>query len=1482
MKLSRLAAAAVLWLASLLAAPAQGFQASAYGNVTLHLRAGDLVLANATPVNAWGPLLAAGTARPTFLASDVPFNSQPTVRFDGLNDLLTQSAADLNAQTIFAVLTSESASLSLATLLSNGGDGLNIRRHDLAAAYRSPTQAQDDNDFTGNGPPTGSLIVNKGPGSTFSQGSPHLLIATAGSPKNFSSLWIGNASPSLNRFWKGRLAEILVYDGPLSPANRNAVGYYLQAKYKLPTTFTAPDPLARFSATTAAGVSSEGGVLSPAGADVTLQWTVSLAESVAIDPAVLPSSPTFSGSAIVRPTATTTYTLTATNALGLSTTQSLTVHVGLTPLPPRLNEFLADNETSLTDPDGSTPDWIELFNPNPYGIDLYGYQLRDRDSQWDFPPGSSIPANGYRVVRATGRNLRDPAAPLHTNFTLDNAGEPLSLVRSATGEIVSAFLPAYPPQYPDTSYGTAADPAAPAYFGAPLGSPSPGTANNTSILGFLDRTDDTKFSIGRGFYSQALTTTLSASTPGATLVYTTNGSEPSLTNGTKVLPADPSSPPSITLTIHPGAVPAGALGINLPSIGGVTTLRAAAFLAGYAPTNTDTQTYLFSSQVLAQTSANAVTRGWPSAAVNGQLFNFGMDPVVVSSFTAPEMLESLYALPTLSIVTDQKNLTNATTGIYVNADQHGPAWERPISLELIHPPGYVSPDGNLEGFQINAGLRMRGGYSRNDSFFKHGLRLFFSSKYDGKLSYPLFGNTGTDKFGKLDLGTGSNYGWYREPSYASGKFNTMVRDPFCRDTLGALGQPTTRSRYYHLYLNGHYWGLYYSEERAEAEYAASYFGGSSEEYDAVKCGNHIGGFATEATDGTLDAWRTLWTKARSIATSGATLAKYFEIIGRNPDGSRNPALPVLLDIDNLIDEMLVIFYAGDGDAVLSNFLGHDRPNNWFSVYRRNGADGFRFFIRDAEHTLGTPSWVVDQTGPWGGSYVNDFTYSNPQRLHQDLMSSPEYKLRFADHVRRHFFDGGALTPTATAARFQARADTLAKAIRAESARWGDAQALTDLPVGHAPRYLVSDWQSAVNTVKTTILPTRTAAVLAQLKVDGLYPALAALAAPNFLDSTGQPTYQTSFPGPTTIRLQAASPLIAYTLDGSEPRLPGGALAPTALTAPSPLDLPLTRSATLQARAYNPTTSAWSALTRSQYLVGTLASAANLVISQIHYHPATPTGQEEFLELLNISPDPIDLTRCRFSAGISFAFPDGTSLAPGARALLVRNPTAFAAAFPNTPSSAILGTFADTTALSNSGETLELLAANGLPIKQFRFQSQSPWPTEPDGLGPALVLIQPSLNPDPSLPENWRRSTSLATPGRSDALPYPAWAESHLLADPDGTLDSDGDGSPNLLEYALGSPPTSPGPLDLHPSPQALPSDPSGETFLTLSVNYPPGRDDAVLSAEASSDLAAPWQPALPLGPPIAQPDGSLTQRFRHPLPATAARQFLRLKATRLP
>lgn len=1476
----------LLFLAALLGAAvshSQTFNPADHGNVTLHLKADALGLASNAPVPAWGPLTAAGGAQPTFIASDARFQNQPVVKFDGTDDVMTWASANLNARTIFAVTTLESGATNLAGLISNGGDGLNIRRHNTTTFYRSPGQGMDGNDFCGNGSPTGTLSINNVASGAYTAGVPHLVIATAGGLKNYSSFIMGRPNPTLGRYWNGSVAEVVVYDGVLTPQGINAVGYYLQAKYNLPTTFTAPTPtITSFTVTNSGGINSSTGVISSPDAGVTLQFAADNATTISINPGGPTDSPTTNGSVIRNPATTTTYTLSATNAAG-TVQKQVTVHIGVTPLPPRLNEFLAENDDGLTDVDGEHSDWLEIYNPNPYAIDLNGYALRNGPhkplaNQWNFPAGSGVEAGGYRVIFASQKNLTNPAGALHTDFSLDNAGEYLALVQIAGNVLLDEFNPT-PPQYADISYGWWNNPGQLGYFGVPTGAPTPGAANSAvGVLGFLDKTDDTDFTVTRGFYTTAVTTTISATTPGAKIIYTTNGSEPSETNGTQVLPASAGTPPTITMTIHPGAVPGGSPGVNIASVGGVTTLRAAAFLSGYAPTNIDTQTYLFPTQVLGQTAAHANAKGWPAAAVNGQVFNYGMDPNVVSSFTQNEMIESLQSIPTLSIVTDMKNFVDPATGIYVNADQHGSAWERGISLELIRPPGYVDPDGNTKGFQINAGLRIRGGFSRNDQFFKHGFRLFFSGKYDGKLHYRLFGNEGTDEFGKIDLGTASNYGWHRESSYANGRFNTFCRDPFARDTQGALGQPNTKSRYYHVYLNGHYWGLYYTEERAEAEFAASYMGGDQDEYDTVKCGNHVANFATEATDGNLLAWQSLWNKTRAIATVDASNAKYFEILGRNADGTRNLTLPVLLDVDNLIDEMLVIFYMGDGDAVLSNFLGHDRPNNWFSVYRRTGEHGFRFFIRDAEHTLGTTSWVADQTGPWGGTFVNDFTYSNPQRMHQDLMSSAEYKLRFADRVRKHFFDNGALTPAQCIARFQARAGQIEKGMKVESARWGDAQTITGLPGGHPPRYVVADWQDAVNNVVTNILPTRTATVLAQLQADGLYPTATA---PSLTDAGGTPHYGGPVAVGFQLRITAPAGTIYFTIDGTDPRLPGGAIAPGAITATSPIPLTLNSTVTVSARVLNG--AAWSALTQAEYLVGALGSASNLVISKIHYNPASATDLEEFIEVMNISAVPVDLTNCYFTNGIEFTFPDAYILGAGARCLIVRDLAAFQAAYPTVPAGQIAGVFTSG-ALNNGGESLAFLDTHDDEIQSFEYDNNGQWPEAADGLGPCLVLINPALNPDPAQPENWRASVAAGgTPGASDALSYAAWAAANGVTDLIGTDDGDGDGSRTLLEYTLDTDPHAPNGPPISHAVQNVTADGVTSPYLTLTFTRTLNRDEAALAVQASSDLLQPWVPAILVGAPIHHGDGTETCTYRHPNPRTGdSRQFLRLKSTRVP
>ena len=111
------------------------------------------------------------------------------------------------------------------------------------------------------------------------------------------------------------------------------------------------------------------------------------------------------------------------------------------------------------------------------------------------------------------------------------------------------------------------------------------------------------------------------------------------------------------------------------------------------------------------------------------------------------------------------------------------------------------------------------------------------------------------------------------------------------------------------------------------------------------------------------------------------------MLGRNADGSDNPDYECLLDVDNLIDYMLVIFYGGNYDAPGSAWGQNFGPNNWYGIRNRNNRDGFRFFAWDAEHTFRDVR--EDRTGPFpaGESYSG----SNPQWIWQQCLENAEFR-----------------------------------------------------------------------------------------------------------------------------------------------------------------------------------------------------------------------------------------------------------------------------------------------------------------------------------------------------------------------------------------------------------------------------------------------------------------------------------------------------------
>lgn len=145
----------------------------------------------------------------------------------------------------------------------------------------------------------------------------------------------------------------------------------------------------------------------------------------------------------------------------------------------------------------------------------------------------------------------------------------------------------------------------------------------------------------------------------------------------------------------------------------------------------------------------------------------------------------------------------------------------------------------------------------------------------------------------------------------------------------------------------------------------------------------------------------------------------------------------------------------------------------------------------------------------------------------------------------------------------------------------------------------------------------------------------------------------------------------------------------------------------------------------------------LVISKIHYHPmdAEPFNgnQLEFIQIDNNSDDDIDLTGIYLrELGITYNFPNGSHLAARDALVLCSDSLAYIQYYNKLP----FGEYQRK--LSNKSEKIVLADAWGNVIDEVHYSDSEPWPTEPDGNGPYLKLIDLEL--DNSLAENWTYST----------------------------------------------------------------------------------------------------------------------------------------------
>lgn len=1045
-------------------------------------------------------------------------------------------------------------------------------------------------------------------------------------------------------------------------------------------------------------------------------------------------------------------------------------------------------------------DWIELANTGGGEVDLTGWSLTDDQQEprkWTFPPGTTIPAQGYLVVLAD--ELENDGLSfeyLHTNFKLAGEGEYLALIDDS-GVRRTEFAFGFPRQDDFYSFGLRPDGEGYVYFK----DPSPGRSNGGPVFdGFVS---PPVFGVPGGFHPGTVVLPLTSETPGATIRYTTDGTEPTLENGLDYL------------------VPLVLARINSRT---GHTIRARAFAEGSVPSQTRSATYLV-----------------------GQSGNITSSPALILSGDEGRSFLKPYGVLAID------------GGLYVDARwearekddynlplRRGRVYERPAFVEFYQA-------NSTNGFGVNGGIRVAlSNYSRPRIILnnveespwvanpreKPSFNLYFRNEYErSRIQFSVFGSDYA----------GNSFEQLRPRAGKNDMNNPHIKDEVVRRLFIEMGNVGSRGVFNNLYLNGEWKGFYNTCERLREPFFQTHYPGS-DDWDIRQAGNPNGALA----EGDNEAWNELNNR--------------LQVSNVNSEGNWNAVLE-LVDPVSVADYFLLNIYTATWDWP---------NNNWVSARERSPEGRFRFYVWDAEGGFGFPR---SSQNPQSRKPVNFNTIAQDLLARTDVTSTffqrlhrwPAFRLILADRIHRHFFNGGVLDDSNPD-------ESKVKAVIDEAA--GELSPLLQERLGESVdlefwRY----WTNPGSSRRSYLLGPNDE----HFRDAGYWPETEP---PTFVPNGGEVS------AGSTLTMSAGSGTIFFTTDGSDPRLFGGGVSPSASSFGFPVQLS-PGLVTVKARLRG-LSGEWSALTEAEFMVGLVpADSSNLVISEIHYHPAPPNQAElaagfddqddfEMIRLQNIGNDPIDLRGVSLVDGVLFHFKDGEVewLSPGASVIVASHVEAFRLRYGSAFDSLLAGQYVGS--LSNGGEQVTL-EADGVIIRSFVYDDQSPWPEVADGDGVSLLLIDPASNPDHGLAASWQRSASIGghPGGQPLSLTYAQWT-SYLfsegdLADPND--DPDGDGIPNLIEFFLGSFPDQVDPA--HRVPVSLVIEEGGERFQAMRFSQLEVQNDLAGSVQESADLVT-WtnngiQEILPAE---NQGNGWVTRTFRVLDPIQDRPQsYLRLRVT---
>lgn len=731
----------------------------------------------------------------------------------------------------------------------------------------------------------------------------------------------------------------------------------------------------------------------------------------------------------------------------------------------------------------ASADWIELRNTGTAPVSIAGWGISDdpdEPAKWTFPAGASIPGGGYLVILCDDLDIPQPVAGgrYHTNFKLSDTGEDLVL-SDTEGTVIDGV--SFGKQTPFESYGRNGA-GQWAYFAEP----SPGAANAGDS--FSGQVAPVQFSEPPGFHPSARNLTLTTATPGATIRHTLDGTEPTPTNG---------------------------IAGSVVSITASRAIRAKAFKTGMIPSDTATGTYLINEPAARQSLPALCLVGDEQRSLYRPFGAMAIAGGAWTNFTAPA--------PTGN--NGVWTQTGATPGsavdlmAYNNAIHRGRFVEKPVNLEILRADGTPGPNV-VFGLRIAGSPHARpryvmtnqnrlpgatpapneGAWSQTAFTQKPSFNFFFRGDYSEDLEWPLFPGYPVTSFHSLRVRAGKN-----------DVSNPFIEDEYMRRLFLATGQVGSRGMINTLYVNGVYKGYFNLCEHLREKFFQYHYQ-SDHAWDVRQ--------VTTIASGDGLAFQEMITYLR---THPQTSLPHYE-------GMRER-----LDMVNFIDYLLANIVGNTGDWPHNNFVcSRERSpegRHRYHLWDAEGAFGdFGGNVRTNMFTPGTTGSVVT-TNPDGAGLAEGIRI-----LYTLLRQSPEFKMLFADRIQKHFFNEGCFTEPRMLAEWNA--------MKAEFAPIIAPAAITDRVtpwfngVGNVTRYTTA---GATNT------PSRRQVLFhgytddtaggvfvpAHFVAEGLWPATLA---PQFSQAGGQVAAGFDL----VITNPNGTGTIRYTLDGSDPRAPGGA------------------------------------------------------------------------------------------------------------------------------------------------------------------------------------------------------------------------------------------------------------------------------------------------------------------------------------------------------